>query len=321
MKARSELPDLATLREYCGQPIPSDSDSTIKQEIRPGLWVYAAGQRYMLRPTRWKILGEPLTAEEIAKRINNRPLLQLLAQREEVMQQICIRAAAGDEDAIHMFVSSARGVINALESIEKAQPQKLRAIAETSIDWPVLLSRNPQDIEHARNHVFRLKVGSKAATPRRPGQKIDPRGFWTKLADTGFHACQDNKALVPALEAHCLGTKPERKDRQFFGTKMKANYYYVSPNDCIVITDWEKNCLSLSLPVTEDNRKQWWTAVKHWVLEYWCGYPPGYQEALRQIRNDKEEEWRRRNMAIDRLEQAFRDLFGLRKTSSSTVTA
>jgi hypothetical protein len=136
---------LATLRELFGQPIPVDSQPNAGQQIRPGLWrkIYGRAHKgyYMLRPTLWNLrnqVRQPLSQKEIAEKIDKRPLLQLRSQINDVMGQITVRAAAGEENAIHNLLASARGIIGALETVQKAQPKKLRAIAEESLDWPVL---------------------------------------------------------------------------------------------------------------------------------------------------------------------------------------
>jgi hypothetical protein len=317
---KPEPPDLATLRDLYGHPVPSDLQSDAGRQIRPGLWRkggygQAPVQRYMLRPTKWELrkeIKQVLSSEEIAKQIDNRPLLQLRSQINDVIGQFVVRAAAGDDNAIHGLVAVARGIIAVLDTIEKAQSDKLRAAALESPDWPVLLSQNRQDIEHATETIRRLGVGEEAATPRRRGQKLNPRAFWHQLASTAFEGCRANKVIVPELKRHCAGIKPRRTLTKIWGTRMEASFYYVSSVDLIVITDWEDDCVSLSTPVTSLNLKQWWHVVKHYVLEYWYGFPQEYAAALLQIGRSDLEGWRRRDRAIGRLKQAFRDLVELR---------
>ena len=93
---------------------------------------------------------------------------------------------------------------------------------------------------------------------------------------------------------------------------MRASRYYITPTVCILITEWEKRGANLSLPVTKGNLNQWRYVIKHHVLEYWRCFPQEYKAALQQIGHPKEENWRRHNLAVDRVEQAFRDLVRLR---------
>jgi hypothetical protein len=316
---KPEAPDLATLRSLFGQPIPADSPQSIETQIRPGKWrkVYGRApiERYMLRATKWDMRKEvkPLrTTQEISAEIDKRPLLELREQIHEVMGQIAVRAAAGDESAIHNLVAVARGIISVLETVERAQPKKLQKIAAESVNWPVLLSPNRQDIEHAKKNTQRLKVGERAPTPRRSGQKLDPRTFWTRLAADAFQACQEVKEVVPILKDQCDGITPYRRASKFWGFTVEADFYQVSSIDCIVITGWEGRCPGLSLPVSRENLKDWWYVVKHYVIEYWHGFPQEYDEALRQIGHKDDDEWQRRNWAVGRVEQAFRDLVKLR---------
>jgi hypothetical protein len=298
--SKPDIPDLATLRDIHGTLFDQQPEF---------------GNRYVLRPSPLR-LRKQLTpirnAEEMARRIDKRPLLELKSQIDEIVGQVVVRAAAGDDNAIHNLVSMARGIATALETIQRAQPKKVQAVAEESVNWPVLLSPIKQDIDHARRQIEVLQVGRKAPSPRRPGQKIDPRGFWTRLAEAGFKVCQDNRILVPVFQAHCEGTTPMRNSHKSWGITAEASYYYVTPTDVIIIADWETTCINLSLPVTRDNIKDWWHAIKHYTLEYWTGFPDEYDEALRQIGHEDDEEWQRRGCAVDRVEQAFRDSVGLR---------
>lgn len=225
--------DLETLRKLCGQPLPTDSSSSYEQQVRPGLWrkVYlpAPQQRYQIRAAFKHLPIKLLPSEDIAARIDNRTTLQLKEEQDKVTGQIFVRAVAGNLSAIFMLPDLAQGIVEALEKVEQAQPKLLRFAAEKSHNWPVVLSPNPQDIDAARDRVKRLKVGSKADTPRREGQRVDPRNFWTRLADDAFSECRTCMVFVPKLQSLCLGVKPHRQRRKAWRTEMPANIYPVSP--------------------------------------------------------------------------------------------
>lgn len=297
----SEQQNFTRLRELFGRPL---SEENSERTDSPH------GQRYLIRVTQFKLPRELLEPKEIEPHIDGRDLLQLLDEKDTLLGQIVARAACGDECAIELLLAIARGAIEGLSCLEELQPQKLRAIAETSPNWPVLLSLNPQDARHVEDHLKSLNVGAKAATPRRPEQRLDPQSFWTQLAEQTFKSCRDTRTILPVLRAHCTGTKPVCKDLSFWGTSMRGSFYDVSPTDCILITDWEERCAKLSLPVSRENFKPWWDVIKHCVLEFWNHVPSEYERALKEIGYVKSEEkqYVRRNMAVDRLEQAFRSL-------------
>lgn len=318
MKAKAQPPSLATLRELFGQRLPNDSVPSEGQQIRPGYWrkVYghSAQDRWAYRATKQVWKREFLSADEIAARIDKRALLELLEQRDTLMRQVCVRAAHGDTQAISLMISTARGVITALGSIEQLQPEKLQSAAEVSSTWPVLLSLNAQDIGHAKERLRRLKVGNKATTPRRPGQRLDPQNFWTVLAQAALKACEDNRAIVPVLRNVAAGVKRERKTVKFWQTSAKATFYYLTNSDIIIITDWEKQCVRLPRPITEMNFKQWWSVVQFCVLERWDANNQDYQAALAKISDGTAlKEFQKRNLAMSQVRKALRSLVGLRQ--------
>jgi hypothetical protein len=308
----STTTDLTTLRKQFGRPVPHDTVASQWQVIRPGklrkVYGRTTPQRYVLRATQFPVRGEVRELREITASIDKRPLAQLKDQTTEAMQHIAARAASGDKGGITVLVASARAIVAALHTIERLQPEKISAIAMGSPDWPVLLSPNPHDIAHAKDHLVRLRVGEKAPTPRHARQRLDPQNFWTRLASAAFQECRDNRIRVPTLKGHCAGIKPRRKTRNLWKTRTEVSFYAVSLTDCIVIADWEEKCVNLSLPVTQKNLRRWWWVVKRYILEYWHGHPKEYSEALRWIGRTDEPEWRRRNLAIDRVEQSFRSI-------------
>src|SRR5258708_9073214 len=196
MKRRAQAPDWATLRRIFGHPLP-EYLPTMEKQMRPGhrriLYGQTATKRCALRPTTWKLGKELRVPEEVAKKLGKRPLLQLVDERDELLKEIFAHAYCGDEQAISLMSSTALGAVRGLEDLEKYQQAKLQTKAEASPVWPVLLSLNPQDIKQAKERIARLNVGTKALTPRRRGQRLDARNFWTVLADEALHECDNNK--------------------------------------------------------------------------------------------------------------------------------
>jgi len=318
MKAKAQPPSLATLRDLFGQRLLRSGIPANQKQLRPGRWrkVYGRAVQYLwvYRATRQTWKKQFLPDHEIAARVDRRPLLQLLAESNALMEQVCVRAASGDVQAISLMISTARGAIDALDSIEQVQPTKLRDAAELSSTWPVLLSLNPQDIAHAKKRLRRLKVGIKSTTPRRAGQRLDPQNFWTRLAHGALKACEDNRAIVPALQHEAAGAARKRISLKFWQTPAKATFYYLDNGDCIILTDWEKQCVKLSGPITEANFKQWWIVVQFCVLERWHASKEDYEAALAQITDrTAPKEFKKRNLAMGQVRKAFQSLVGLRR--------
>lgn len=313
--------DLESLRELFGQPIPLSP--RVEQQIRPGLWrkVYSCAppKGYQIRARFMHCPTPLLPSEEIAARIDERTLVQLKKEQDEVTGQLFLRALDGSVEAIFMLADLARELADALEKVEQTQPGLLRFVAETSANWPVVLSPNPQDIKAAIDQVKRLKVGLTADISRREG-RIDARNIWTQLAEYAFNTCLTCRVFVPKLLSHCSGVSPHLQHPNAWRTEMKAEIYPVSPTDQIIISDWELRCVGLSRPVTRENFAQWWKCVHDCVLEHWWVYRDEYCKALRQIGRENEEEWRRRGMALDRVKQAFESLVNLPKKKSKSRT-
>lgn len=74
------------------------------------------------------------------------------------------------------------------------------------------------------------------------------------------------------------------------------------------------------MPVTHRNFDRWWKCVRNCVLERWSADRSEYDKALRKIGCEKEEEWKRRAMALDRVKQALKSLANLRKDESQSRT-
>lgn len=286
-------------------------DSAFHQ-IRPGYLrkLYPSSKRakrvYMGAVLEPRAKRRPIV--EIAKLVDNRSLVELREQLDDAIKQMLYRAHCGDRKAILQHILCVRAAVDSLQSLAKHQPAKVRAEAETFWDWPLLLSLNPQDLNWAKQELKSLGVGTRSPLPTKPGQRVDRRNFWTRLATHALTACALNKWWVPALKAHCAGASRQRKTLKFWGTTAKATFYMLANGDEAIIQEWQNQCVKLSGPVTKQNFKDWWVAVKSCILDYWQNPEGNYIEALKQIGQTDTEEWRRRNLAIDRVEQALRSL-------------
>jgi hypothetical protein len=300
-----------------GQQLPDGQQSNQGIQIRAGLWrkVYSQPlpERWWYRATKLVLHRELRPPEQIAKRIDNRPLHELSDQIRAALEQIVARAALGNTLALAQVVSTARGAIRALETIEKAQPEKLLATAESSSNWPVLLSLNLHDIRRAKTLLQRLRVSTKALTPRVQGQRLDPQNFWTKLVLEALDVCEKNKLYVPVLRAYAKGARHERKTQKFWQMTVGGTYYFPSNCDCIFIADWEKQCVKLSGPITEANFKAWWHVVQLYMIELWRVNKKSYEAALTMISDQQAiKEFQKRNLALTQARKALRSLAGLR---------
>src|SRR5882672_10605336 len=115
MKAQSSPVDLRRLRRLFGRCLPLEHMPTLEGQIGPGRWrkIYgcAVPEQWVYRATNHTLKGQPLPFEQIAKNVDNRSLIGLLEEGDDIMKQICARAASGDEQALSLMVSTARGVI------------------------------------------------------------------------------------------------------------------------------------------------------------------------------------------------------------------
>ena len=304
-------------------PIPSPLPLQDFQQIRPGKLrkVYPATQSqnlHLYRPTRFRGYNFDMPSErlrspaELSGEVDNHSLEELCSQALNSHRQILIRAVAGDERAMHFFADRVRMSVHCLEILEKAQGEKLRALAEQCPWWPVKLSLNPQDIQIAKHRLRNLSVGQKALTPTRSGQRVDRRSFWTRLAAWAVDECYNiTRTVVPMLERHAqsAGAKPNRVKQKLWGTPVQATYYYL-PEGVLCIADWEKRCIGLSKPITKENFESWREVVRGFVREFWDSSASGYRAALDLTKTgqQKRTEAERRSMALDRVEQALRSL-------------
>jgi hypothetical protein len=300
------------------------------EQLREAGFAREVGAGCQYHPTRWFGMEylpkteQLIPNEQIAAKVDNRTLDELLKEAESILDQIRFRAHLGDERAIHQFAVLVRHAANALETLGQAQPKKVRAAAEQERKWAVVLSLRPKDIELAKGRLRDLGLGQKATPPTGPGQRIDPNNYWTGYANRAIDWCVIAKTFVPILEVHAAdaGAVAERRKDKRWRTPAAATVYRIS-GDCIVIADWQKQCVELSEPITESNIKQWWHVIQSSILEYWYRFPEAYNHALAQIgvgsvkragqkqdRRDKED--RRRNLAIGLIWQALKSLTQVR---------
>jgi hypothetical protein len=321
MKANLEF-----LRKHFGRPFPPPPAEEfqsatryrrIYRSILPGRW--------LISPTRWlfHILGDygnPILPEETKSLVDSRHLLEVKEEIDRDLSQLTARAKLGDNEALQLLLHTARQVTHALEWLETTVPGAVQLIAQQSPNWPVLISPNPQEINGAKERVVRLRVGANALPPKKQRTKVDPGSFWTRVALAFLQTCQANRHFVPLLLEHCKGTKPQRKKLSYWKTEVGVDFHYIDGSHCIAIKDWERECIKLPEPIDNEMKiKEWWKVIKVAVLEYWHTDKAAYAHALKTIGHGKstpdkgaKEEWERRKMALDRIEQASRDLFSLR---------
>lgn len=294
IKVSSTVPELSTLRRWCGK-------------FSDGRWVYEA---LGVQPD-----NQPRGFEEIVAQVDKRTLDELIEQARNAIAQLQCRAYCGDSGAIAKLAFVTRGLVTFLETLAGNCPEKVQAIARTFATWPVNLSFNPQDITRAEELLTRLAVGTNSPTPTRPGQRVDPRNFWTQLAKQAFDACDKNRLIVPWLEGIGRGAHKKRITNRFWRKSIITTFYTLANGEMVVITDWQKRCVKLSIPITTDNFFAWWDVVKVCVLQHWkitSGH--AYEKALAKI-SDKTapKEFQKRNLALAQVREAFRSLVGLRQ--------
>lgn len=265
--------------------------------------------RPILQPAVLNLYEERRAVEEIARRVDKRPLGELLAQVEDALKQILARAHAGDDDALGQYLYIARQTVLSFDNLVRHELKRTRVVAEQGSDLPVLLSLNPQDIKAAKERVRLLNVGAKALLPTRSGQRTDRRNLWTRLAIYAFHACLENCRRVPQIEAHFMGAKQRRVKRKLWRTIEKAKEYTLPDGQRTVIADWQRECVKLAVPITADNFNQWRSVVKICVLEFWKRSNDDYVKALKMVGGPDSPESYRRHLAVNRILQAFKSQF------------
>jgi hypothetical protein len=286
-KAKPKPFSLSDLRQHCGG---------------------RQNNHWIFQPRSLKPQGTPKQPAELSALVDTRPLADVEAELTAAIQQILARAYSGDSTALHRFARIVCGAAEALDTLTDFRQGAVKVVAEKSSAWPVLLSLNPQQIQHARRKLITLGVGRKAPARTRVGQRIDPCNFWTRLAANAFSIIRFNRHLVPLLKGHSRGAAKKRTYRNIWSQKLGATIYTRNDGDIICIPDWCGGLCNLSEPVTRANLAGWQRAIKLCVMDYWRIYPTDYQKALRQIGQRNETESRRRYFALARIDQAFRSL-------------
>jgi hypothetical protein len=313
LKSQKNSLDMAELCKRYGHVLPAGFPGRGFEEIAPGhsRKVYRPSpvrERLVLTPPMLQLGDELRPREEIAVQRDKRTLEQLATEVADAIRQFLCRACCGDQRAIERVVVTVLRAVEALEILTKFEPQKVRAVAENLPRWPVLLSLNPQEIEHVKKDLKSLAVGTKAITPTRPGQRRDPRNIWTRIADEAYATCRRCKRAVPDLERLCKGVKGERRTFEYWRTDVNFTDYHPPGAPPVRIWDWHKHCKPLSHPITDANFKDWWKVIKMSVLQYWINPKGNYQEVLNAIGQKNLKEWQRRELALARIKQAFRSL-------------
>ena len=276
----------------------------------------------VLQPAVLSLYEERHDVEEIARRVDKRPLRELELQVEDALQEILARAHAGDNNALGLYFYIARATVESFDMLARHELKRTRAFAEMCPDFPVLFSLNPQDIEAAKERVRLLNVGTKAMMPTRPGQRTDRRNLWTRLAIFAFHACFENSRRMPQIEKKLTGAKQRRVKHMLWGTIEIGTEYTLPDGSWVVIADWQRDGgnlagqAKLAGQITADNFNQWRSVIKMCVLEFWNRSNGNYIKALDEVGNPKDKdgnpklrECDRRHLAMNRTLQAFNSQF------------
>ena len=274
-----------------------------------------------MSPAVLTLFEERHDADEIARRVDKRPLRELELQVEDALQQILVRAHAGDDDALCLYFYIARATVESFDNLIRHELKRTRAFAEMSPDLPVLLSLNPQDIKAAKKRVRLLNVGTKAMMPTRSGQRTDRRNLWTRLAIFAFHACMENSRRVPQIEKNLTGAKQRRVKHKLWGTFEIGTEYTLPDGSWVVIADWQRDGgnlagqAKLAGQIKADNFDEWKRVIKMCVLEFWNRSKKNYDKALNEVGNLNNTvlkyrvESYRRHLAMNRTLQAFKNQF------------
>jgi hypothetical protein len=298
--------------------------------IRPGQWrkSYDAQQQnfgffveHWVYELRFLTPEETRPVEEIQARMDQRSLSELESDLNAAFQQLLARAfiveqvkqpvqlaIPNEEKPLWRLVLIIRGMVDSLSRLAERRPGLVNPIAERQATWPVALSLNPQQMRHATNMLRALGVGSKAPTPTRPGQRVDPNNYFTQLANRAFDACRFDAYLTRELVEHGKNMVSFSGTSKFWSTRYTSTTYVLPDKSWIVLPEPEKTA-ALSEPVSQENFPRWWEAIKLQVLAYWSKFPEKYGEALRHVGKElKEKEYTRRKDALNAVRQAFRSL-------------
>jgi hypothetical protein len=334
---------LARLRDGgYGTPVALPPQSKEFQQVRPGKVrkTYSSGpppELLQFRPNRFRAFYFDLPSEtlrpteEIAARLDTRPLSELDELTGDSLRQMVLRARTGDAVAMRLVADRAYSLLRHVELLEKVQPQMVKEIAESRDRWPVLLAptsapakpndpkresrRYPKELEAVLGRLHKLNVGAKAWIRASPGRAADKQSYWAQLARWAVEECYAAGALVKIYgrKAAAVGAQPQRSTTKLWNSRVEATYYYVREGTIcavLVITDWEKRCASLSTPIACENFAAWQSVIREFVREYWASAKPAYQHALNLIRQSDRPEHDRRSMALDRVKQALKTLAG-----------
>jgi hypothetical protein len=263
----------------------------------------------VLQPAVLSLFEKRNPVQEIARRVDKRPLGELEAQVADALEQIIARAHAGDDNALTSYFVIARQAVMSFDNLVKHELKRTRAVTELSYELPVLLSLNPQSIAAAKERLRLLNVGTKAIIPTGPGQRTDQRNLWTRLAIGAFGAGLKNFQLVPQIETHLAGAKQKRVKRKLWGTIEKGTEYTLPDGQRVVIADWQRECVKLAGQITADNFNRWQSVVKICVLDFWKRSNDDYITALKTVGSLDSPESYRRHLAMNRTLQAFKSRF------------
>jgi hypothetical protein len=86
--------------------------------------------RQVLQPAVLSLYEKRHDVEEIARRVDKRPLGELEAQVADALQEIITRAHASDDDALGLYFYIARATVESFDTLVRHELKRTRAFAE-----------------------------------------------------------------------------------------------------------------------------------------------------------------------------------------------
>lgn len=263
--------------------------------------------------------GQTRPKEEFGMLINDQPAEALCQQFDDAVRQMFYRAYTGDERTAELLVSKFGNALMGLRKLVDDKRDMMRAVAERSPRWPVMLSPDPEDILRTKKRLAELKVGLHTAPPPALAEKSETEDYWENLARRAFEACELNRHLIPVFLGWTEGCHAKKRSINYWDRKVETTFYHL-PNgrDVIAIADWQLQCAGLPAVVDSASFAAWWNVIVRCALEHWHSQPAEYAEALNNAAKASYTEFQRRKAGLKKLAVAFKRAVGLHR---SKVTA
>lgn len=168
------------------------------------------------------------------------------------------------------------------------------------------------ELEAAKSRLWNLGVGKGAIIHIRQDQRTDWANYWTRLAAWAVEECLETRAIVAILLHHAdrYGARSYPVKLKFWEARIEADIYVIEERSFIaelLITEWQRRCLELTIPISKNNLDAWKYVLAEFTREaFFCSRKKLYASALNVIGQKDRTESDRRNMALDRVEQALR---------------